>query len=71
LIDGDVFLAYLNWYSVGRFFIEFLRPDAWMFGPIAAAQVFTAVTAIGSVVWMALRYYGPGSRAQAGDPAAR
>jgi phosphatidylglycerol:prolipoprotein diacylglycerol transferase len=37
---GDIFLLYLIWYPLGRFFIEFLRPDAWMLGPLAAAQVF-------------------------------
>lgn len=56
LIDGDAFLLYLNWYSVGRFLIEFLRPDAWMFGPIAAAQVFAAIAAIGAAAWILLRH---------------
>jgi phosphatidylglycerol:prolipoprotein diacylglycerol transferase len=61
LIDGDVFLLYLNWYAVGRFLIEFLRPDAWMFGAIAAAQVFTAVAAVGAAVWIIVRHYRRGS----------
>jgi phosphatidylglycerol:prolipoprotein diacylglycerol transferase len=56
LIDGDVFLLYLNWYSVGRFMIEFLRPDAWMFGSIAAAQVFTAIAAIGATTFFVWRH---------------
>jgi phosphatidylglycerol:prolipoprotein diacylglycerol transferase len=46
LLEGDAFLLYLIWYPVGRFMIEFLRPDAWMWGKIAAAQVFTAATAL-------------------------
>jgi phosphatidylglycerol:prolipoprotein diacylglycerol transferase len=40
LREGDLLIAYLVGYSVVRFFIEFLRPDAWMMGSIAAAQVF-------------------------------
>ena len=40
LRTGDVFFAYLIGYAVIRFFIEMLRPDAWMMGTLAAAQVF-------------------------------
>ena len=29
LKDGDLFLLYLIWYPLGRFFIEFLRTDSW------------------------------------------
>ena len=43
LRKGDIFLLYLVWYPMGRFFIEFLRPDAWMLGPLAAAQVFALI----------------------------
>lgn len=64
LIDGDVFMLYLNWYAVGRFCIEFLRPDAWMFGPIAAAQVFTAVVAVGAAAFVILRHHRHGSLAR-------
>jgi len=46
LRKGDIFLLYIVWYPLGRFFIEFLRPDAWMMGSLAAAQVF-ALAAIG------------------------
>ncbi|UCC64775.1 MAG: prolipoprotein diacylglyceryl transferase [Anaerolineae bacterium] len=43
LRKGDIFLLYLVWYPLGRFLIEFLRPDAWMLGPLAAAQVFALI----------------------------
>jgi phosphatidylglycerol:prolipoprotein diacylglycerol transferase len=31
LKPGDLFLMYLIWYPLGRFFIEFLRTDSWFF----------------------------------------
>lgn len=31
LRDGDVFLMFLIWSPLGRFFIEFLRTDSWFF----------------------------------------
>ena len=40
LRGGDVLFGYLMGYAVIRFFIEYLRPDAWMMGTLAAAQVF-------------------------------
>ena len=43
LRQGDIFLLYLVWYPLGRFFVEFLRPDAWIMGPLAAAQVFALI----------------------------
>jgi len=46
LLKGDILLGYLIAYPLGRFFVEYLRPDAWMIGPLAAAQWF----AIGAVV---------------------
>lgn len=36
---GNIFSGYLIGYGVGRFWIEgYFRPDAWMVGPLAAAQ---------------------------------
>jgi len=40
LRDGDLLFGYLAGYAVIRFFTEMLRPDAWMIGTLAAAQVF-------------------------------
>lgn len=40
LRDGDLLFGYLASYAVIRFFTEMLRPDAWMMGSLAAAQVF-------------------------------
>jgi len=35
---GGIFVGYVVGYAIGRFWIEFFRPDAWMVGPLAAAQ---------------------------------
>ncbi|KNF09931.1 prolipoprotein diacylglyceryl transferase Lgt [Gottschalkia purinilytica] len=39
--NGEVFLLYLSLYSLGRFFIEGLRTDSLMFGPIRVAQLIS------------------------------
>jgi phosphatidylglycerol:prolipoprotein diacylglycerol transferase len=38
LREGDVLLGYLILYPLGRFFVEFFRPDAWTMGTLATAQ---------------------------------
>lgn len=40
--DGEVFLLYMALYSIGRFFIEGLRTDSLMLGPLRIAQVVSA-----------------------------
>ncbi|MFU0833415.1 MAG: Phosphatidylglycerol--prolipoprotein diacylglyceryl transferase [Oscillospiraceae bacterium] len=50
--DGQVFLLYLLWYGIGRFFIEGLRTDSLM-TPIVAlrvSQVVAAATVLTSIV---------------------
>ncbi len=39
--EGEVFLLYLALYSVGRFFIEGMRTDSLMLGPIRVAQLMS------------------------------
>jgi phosphatidylglycerol---prolipoprotein diacylglyceryl transferase len=46
LKTGDVFLAYMVIYPVGRFLLDFLRLDASQLGGINANQTFMAVVAI-------------------------
>ena len=48
LKNGDLFLIYLLFYSVGRFFLEFLRLDASLLGGINANQTLMAVVALAS-----------------------
>lgn len=56
LKDGDILLGYLIAYPLGRFFIEYLRPDAWMVGPIAAAQLFAIVCVLGATALIIVRH---------------
>ena len=59
LREGDIFLLYLAWYPLGRFFIEFLRPDAWMMGGLAAAQVFALLVIVLAVLVMVFLHRRP------------
>jgi len=38
LMSGDLFLLYGVLYALGRFFVEFQRPDAWKIGGVPTAQ---------------------------------
>lgn len=54
LKDGDILSLYLILYSLGRIFIEALRPDAWLVGDIPTAQIMSAaliVLGVGLMVW--------------------
>ncbi|RLC67581.1 MAG: prolipoprotein diacylglyceryl transferase [Chloroflexi bacterium] len=56
LLKGDILLGYIIGYPLGRFFIEYLRPDAWMIGPIAAAQLFAIICVVGGVTVLTVRH---------------
>jgi len=45
---GTVFLSYLMLYSAGRFFIEGLRTDSLMLGPIRVAQLVSLALIVGA-----------------------
>ena len=46
---GIVVFSYIGLYSIGRFFIEGLRTDSLMFGPVRIAQL---VSLSGIVIWV-------------------
>ncbi|EPD50630.1 prolipoprotein diacylglyceryl transferase [Paenisporosarcina sp. HGH0030] len=47
LLRGEMFLFYLIWYSVGRFFIEGLRTDSlYLLGELRTAQVVSLITVV-------------------------
>lgn len=48
--EGQLFLIYLVLYSVGRFFIEGLRIDSLMIGPLRMAQVISLGTMVVGVI---------------------
>ncbi|TFG70649.1 MAG: prolipoprotein diacylglyceryl transferase [Anaerolineales bacterium] len=56
LLHGDMLLLYLAGYSIVRFFTEFLRPDAWMAGALAAAQIFALVSIGFSLLVLLIRH---------------
>ena len=49
---GEHFVKYLVLYSIGRFFIEGLRTDSLMFGPLRIAQVFSLVSIILGILFI-------------------
>lgn len=48
--EGNLILIYLMLYSVGRFFIEGLRTDSLMIGPLRQAQVISIVLFVGALL---------------------
>lgn len=58
LRDGDIFLMYVIWYPLGRFFIEFLRTDSWFFPgtPFNPVHLISAVVIVTAVVILFLRH---------------
>jgi phosphatidylglycerol:prolipoprotein diacylglycerol transferase len=56
LREGDILLGYLIGYPLGRFFLEYLRPDAWMIGPIAAAQLFAIICVVTASALLIVRH---------------
>lgn len=47
---GEVFLSYVIWYSVGRFFIEGMRTDSLMWGAFRVSQVLALLLVIFSII---------------------
>ncbi len=58
LREGDVFLMYIIWYPLGRFFIEFLRTDSWFFPgtPFNVVHLLSAVAILAAAVILFLRH---------------
>ncbi|EGQ19916.1 prolipoprotein diacylglyceryl transferase [Sporosarcina newyorkensis 2681] len=55
---GEMFLFYLVWYSVGRFFIEGIRTDSlYVIGELRAAQLVSVMAIVVSVIIFIIRRY--------------
>lgn len=52
---GDLFFVYAMIYPFIRFFIEFLRPDAWTLGGIPTAQIVSVATLVAAGAIMLIR----------------
>lgn len=48
--EGQLAITYIILYSIGRFFIEGLRTDSLMIGPLRMAQVISLVGVIGAII---------------------
>jgi len=67
LKNGDLFLIYLLFYSVGRFFLEFLRLDASQLGGLNANQTLMAVVALASGGFLLWRHRRTNSASPQGE----
>ncbi len=47
--NGQVFSLYMAWYGFGRFFIEGLRTDSLMLGPIKVSQLVAVLLFVGGI----------------------
>lgn len=54
---GEMFLFYLTWYSIGRYFIEGMRTDSLYGGDLRAAQIVSIITIIVAVSLFIYRRY--------------
>ena len=63
LKEGDVFLLFLIWSPLGRFFIEFMRTDSWFFPgtPFNPVHILTAAMVIGASIILFMRHRGTAS----------
>ncbi|NLZ45686.1 MAG: prolipoprotein diacylglyceryl transferase, partial [Clostridiales bacterium] len=48
--DGEVFLMYIGWYGLGRFFIEMLRTDSLYFGKIKISELIAGTCVIAAII---------------------
>lgn len=44
--DGEIFLLYITWYGLGRFWIEALRTDSLFIGPFKVSQIVAGVCVV-------------------------
>ncbi len=59
--QGEIFLAYIIWYSFGRAIIEGMRTDSlYLFANIRVSQLLSAILFVGAIVTVLMRrYYDP------------
>lgn len=48
--DGQIFLMYIGWYGLGRFFIEGLRVDSLVIGNMRISQMVAGICVVVSVI---------------------
>ena len=63
--SGSSFLLYLCWYGLGRCFIEGLRTDSLMWGPVRVSQALSALLCVCAGAALLVRRF-KGKKAEAG-----
>lgn len=48
--DGQIFLTYLLWYGLGRFWVEELRTDSLMMGPYRISRFIAGICVVGAAI---------------------
>ena len=64
--NGEIALAYIAYYGLGRFFIEGLRTDSLMIGPVRASQLLALLCFVGGGIALLVlrRKYRPLTKAE-------
>ena len=57
LFDGDIFLAYLIYYGIGRFILEGLKIDVWTIAGLPTARWISGIAVVGSLAVILFRHY--------------
>ena len=52
---GEIFLSYVMWYSFGRFFIEGMRTDSLMLGPLRVSQWLSFIFFFSALIVLIIR----------------
>jgi phosphatidylglycerol:prolipoprotein diacylglycerol transferase len=55
LLPGEVFLFYLSFYALGRFFLEGWRISSWEIGGVPVAQVLSLLLIFASITITVIR----------------
>ncbi|HBS60177.1 MAG TPA: prolipoprotein diacylglyceryl transferase [Firmicutes bacterium] len=55
IVQGGIVLSYFGFYSLGRFFVEGLRLDSLMFGPVRVAQLVSIMLVVISFAYFYYR----------------
>lgn len=63
--DGEIFLMYISWYGIGRFFIEGLRTDSLYVGQFRISQVIGIVSFVVGSICLVYMYF---KKARKGEP---
>jgi phosphatidylglycerol:prolipoprotein diacylglycerol transferase len=57
LLTGEIFLLYVVYYSIGRFFLEGLKIDVWSIAGVPTARWISGIAIIASIAIIVYRRY--------------